>query len=436
MQPTLNLLLIYLVPLGVLLVAVGAIEERRVARAATVSSVALAVAILFYGLLGFGLQFGGIGLVNDAPGLKELIREWSPLDVLVGRGWGVVGLDAFAINLNSTNSDVMNLFIFHSAMAGAAVVLPILALAGRIEPGKSRVLLAAAVLMALISYPLAGNWVWGGGWLSQMGNSSGLGHGTVDFAGSGAVFLFGGMAALGALLGYGARSHTRVTTAANIPEFPSAHLPLLMILGAFLCLIGIAQFAVGDPFASKDLPLARILFNLVNAAAAGTIVATLYGWFVSGEPSAMLAARGALAGMAAGAASLPFVPGWSALLIGGVAGLVLPLSTYVVDRWIRADDEGLIVSTFGVAGAWGLLALAIFADGQYGVGWNKTGITEYLGVSNQGVTGIFALTGFVPDSPGQMEAQFFGVVAVGLLAFVTAWLTFFALRKVVGPSAG
>ena len=81
---------------------------------------------------------------------------------------------------------------------------------------------------------MAANWVWGGGWLQQFGLTTSLGHGMVDFAGSGVVFMFGGFATLGALLGYGVRTHTQVTTSANIPEYPSAHLPLFMILGAFL----------------------------------------------------------------------------------------------------------------------------------------------------------------------------------------------------------
>jgi ammonium transporter, Amt family len=429
-QTALNQFLIYLVPIGALLITVGAFEERRVARAATVAIIAFALAVLLYGFAGFGLQFGGVGLVNDAPGLKTFIREWSPLDVVAGPGWGLVGLDAFVVNLGGTNVDLLKLYLFHAALAGTAVMLPTLALAARIPRGKSRVLLIVAMLLALFFYPLAGNWTWGGGWLSQMGNTSGLGHGLVDYAGSGAVFVFGGLAALGGLLGYDARTHTQVTTAANIPEFPSAHLPVLMLLGAFLFLIGMT---VGGPFSPKGLPTDLILFNLVNAATAGVVLATLYGWFVSGEPSAMLAARGAVSGVVAVAASLPFIPGWAALIIGGVAGLLVPLSTYIVERWIRAQDEGLIVSTFGAAGIWGLLALAIFADGHYGVGWNGTGLKEYLGVPNQGVTGIFALPGFVPDSPGQMEAQFFGVIAIGLLAFLTSWATFYAMRKIWGP---
>lgn len=419
----------YLVPLAVLLVAAGALEERRTARAATVGLVAFALVMIVYGAAGFGFQFGGIGLVHDAPGLKALVREWSPLDPVFGLGWGMIGLDAFGINFLFVNPDITNLYLYHAALAACAVMMPALALAARV---RSRVVVIGAALLGILVYPLAANWVWGGGWLQNFGNTSALGHGLVDFAGSGVVFLFGGLAALGALLGYGVRSHTRVTTAANIPEFPSAHLPLLMILGAFLFLIGASVIAFGDPFPFPALPIPQIQLNLLNAAMAGLVVATLYGWFVSGEPLAMLASRGAVAGIVAVSASLPFIPAWAALVIGGVAGLLLPLSAYAVERWIRADDEALLVPTFGVAGIWGLLALAIFADGTFGVGWNKTGIGSHLGVEGQGVSGIFVQSGFVPDSPGQMEAQFFGVVAIGMLAFVFSFLIFFVLRRIGG----
>ncbi len=419
----------YLVPLAVLLLAAGAVEERRTARAATVALVSLALVLILYGAAGFGFQFGGIGLINDAPGLQALVREWSPLDTILGAGWGILGLDAFGINFVFVNSDITNLYLYHAALAATAVLMPVLALSARV---KSRVLVIGAALLGIFFYPLAANWVWGGGWLQQFGLTTGLGHGMVDFAGSGVVFMFGGFATLGALLGYGVRSHRSVTTSANIPEFPSAHLPLFMILGAFLFVIGASVIVFGNPFQIQALPTTQIQLNLINAAMAGLVVATLYGWFVSGEPSAMLAARGAVAGAVAIAASLPFVSAWAALVIGGVAGLLLPLTTYAVERWIRADDQALLVPTFGIAGLWGLLALAIFADGTYGIGWNKTGVEKYLGVAGQGVTGIFAQSGFVPDSPGQMEAQFFGILAIGLLAFVSSFAVFFTLRRIGG----
>lgn len=424
-----NVLFIYLVPLAVLLLAAGAVEERRTARAATVALVSLALVMVVYGAAGFGFQFGGIGLINDAEGLQALVREWSPLDTILGAGWGILGLDAFGINFVFINQDITNLYLYHAALAATAVLMPVLALAARV---RSRVLVIGAALLGIFFYPMAANWVWGGGWLQQFGLTSALGHGMVDFAGSGVVFMFGGFATLGALLGYGVRSHRSVTTSANIPEFPSAHLPLFMILGAFLFMLGASVIVFGDPFQIQDLPSTQIQLNLINAAFGGIVVATLYGWFVSGEPLAMLAARGAVAGVVAVSASLPFIPAWSALVIGGVAGLLLPLTTYAVERWIRADDQALLAPTFGVAGLWGLIALAIFADGGYGVGWNNTGINSYLGVPGQGVTGIFAQTSFVPDSPGQMEAQFFGVVAIGLLAFVSSFAVFFTLRRIGG----
>ncbi|HZQ06568.1 MAG TPA: hypothetical protein VFD70_08305, partial [Anaerolineae bacterium] len=347
----------------------------------------------------------------------------------LGTEWGILGLDAFGINLVFVNQDITNLYLYHAALAATAVLMPALALAARV---RSRVLVIGAAVLGIFFYPMAANWVWGGGWLQQFGITSSLGHGMVDFAGSGVVFLFGGLATLGALLGYGLRSHTGVTTAANIPEFPSAHLPLFMILGAFLFLLGGNAVVFANPFRIQDLPVTQIQLNLINAAMAGLVVATLYGWFVSGEPLAMLASRGLVAGMVAVSASLPFIAAWAALVIGGIAGLLLPLTTYAVERWIRADDQALLVPTFGVAGIWGLLALAIFADGTYGIGWNKTGAGRYLGVAGQGVTGIFAQTGFVPDSPGQMEAQFFGIVAIGLLAFLTSFAVFFTLRRIGG----
>lgn len=419
----------YLVPLAVLLLAAGAVEERQSARAATVALVSLAVVLIVYGAAGFGFQFGGIGLINPAEGLQALVREWSPLDTVLGSGWGVLGLDAFGINFVFVNPDITNLYLYNAALAATAVLMPALALAARV---RSRVLVIGAALLGIFFYPMAANWVWGGGWLQQFGITSTLGHGTVDFAGSGVVFMFGGFATLGALLGYGVRSHTEVTTSANTPEFPSAHLPLFMILGAFLFMLGSSVIVFGNPFQIQNLPATQIQLNLINAAMAGLVVATLYGWFVSGEPLAMLAARGAVAGVVAVSASLPFIPAWAALVIGGVAGLLLPLTTYAVERWIRADDRALLVPTFGVAGLWGLIALAIFADGSFGVGWNKTGVQNYLGVAGQGVTGIFALGGFVPDSPGQMEAQFFGVVAIALLAFISSFAVFFTLRRIGG----
>ena len=145
-----NLLAIYLLPIAVLLIAAGALDERRVARAATIATIAFALVLLVYGLVGFGFQFGGVGLVLSAPGLKSLIREWSPLDVVIGPGWGMMGLDAFGILLKPVNADVMNLFLYHAALAGTAVLLPVLAVAARVH---SRTILIGALLLGAVFFP-------------------------------------------------------------------------------------------------------------------------------------------------------------------------------------------------------------------------------------------------------------------------------------------
>src|SRR5215218_8129319 len=122
----------YLVPLAVLLLAAGAVEERRTARAATIALVSLAVVLVVYGAAGFGFQFGGIGLINKAEGLQALVREWSPLDTVLGAGWGILGLDAFGINFVFVNQDITNLYLYHAALAATAVLMPVLALAARV----------------------------------------------------------------------------------------------------------------------------------------------------------------------------------------------------------------------------------------------------------------------------------------------------------------
>jgi Amt family ammonium transporter len=134
-------------------------------------------------------------------------------------------------------------------------------------------------------------------------------------------------------------------------------------------------------------------------------------------------AAGAIATLAAG----PFVPPWAALLIGAVAGLLVPLATYVVDYVLRLDDPTAVIVTHGLGAAWGLLAVALFADGLAGRGWNGIGLDRYLGVAGQGVTGLLAAVQMQPDWPGQIQAQIIGLAAVVLIPFFAATVGFAAI---------
>jgi len=285
------------------------------------------------------------------------------------------------------------------------------------------------LLIAAVIYPIIGNWVWGGGWLANLGLNLELGHGFVDFAGSGMVHLLGGVAALGGILAFGFRSENRQEPA----KMPPVHLPLLAILGALLLLIGWLGLVFSNPLytSNEGLPRALITVNIILAASSSLLVAMLYAWFTTGGADVLMAARGLAAGLIAISAACPFVPPWAALVIGAVAGLLLPLGIYLVEYLLRLDDPAAAIATHGLSGLWGLLALAIFADGIYGAVWNGIGAEEYLGIAGQGVSGYLVASGFQLDLLNQLYAQLAGIATIAIVAFALAWLFFKMLDVLV-----
>ena len=414
----------FLIPASLTLIGVSASPERRALHVALGGLTALTLGIIVYALVGFGLQFGGLGLVSRLAGVEGLIREWSPFDVTRGPGWGVVGLDGFLILGWDHPPGIYALFFFQASLAATSVVIPALALAGRV---RRPLLLLAILLVSAVIYPLFGNWAWGGGWLAMLGQTEGLGHGFVDFAGAGVVHGLGGMVALAGLLACGLR--VRQEELAEPEALPPVHFPLLAVLSSFLILIGGFALAAGQSMTTPDLPAPLLLVNLLVAGSAGTLLAALYTWFTTGAPEVQMAVRGLVAGLVAASAPLPFVSPWTAAMIGGVAGLLVPLSTFVVERLVRLADSTGAVSVHAVSGLWGLLALGLFADGRHGAGWHGVGPTEYLGVVGQGVAGWLSAPGVHPDWPGQCYAQLVGIVALVLLALLLPWLLFKGLNR-------
>jgi Amt family ammonium transporter len=283
------------------------------------------------------------------------------------------------------------------------------------------------LLVAAVLFPLAACWAWGGGWLAKLGFTLQRGHGFVDYSGSGVVYLLGGCAALGALVGLGYRLPPYAPE--EPAEMPPAHFPLLANLGALLFGLGWLGWSLSSPFhvAGADLNLPRIAVNGMLAAAGAILASQTYCWFTVGHADPLMSARGTAAGFVALAAGAPFIPPWAALVVGAVAGLLLPLGVYAVERILRLPDATATVALGITAGAWGLLAVALFADGRSGQGWNGVGPTEYHTVLGQGVTGFIAAVGFIGDGPGQMMAQLAGMGAIALLALLVGWLIFLAL---------
>ena len=175
-----------LVPIGFVLIGVAGLEVEYAWNAALGGLAAISLATFAYWAIGFALHFGGIGLVYNDPALRQLVWEWSPLSTNWGTGWGVAGLSGWFLSGAQVTAFTYTLFLAHLPWVVTAAMLPAMALRGR---APAIVTLILALLIGGVIYPLAGNWVQGGGWLSALGRNLNLGHGFVDFGGAGTVHL-------------------------------------------------------------------------------------------------------------------------------------------------------------------------------------------------------------------------------------------------------
>jgi Amt family ammonium transporter len=403
-----------LVPVGLVLIGVTGLEPERALNAALGGVGAIGLAGLAYWAFGFALQFGGVGLTYLRPELRSLVWEWSPLPVEWGTGWGVAGLSGWLLSGGDLTALAYALFLSHLPWVFTAALLPVLALRGRAP--ASATLLLAFVLGGVI-YPLAGNWVQGGGWLSALGRNLALGHGFVDPGGAGTVFLLSAAFALAAVAVWPSPRRD----AASRHVLPPAYQPLLTVVGSLLLLAGVVGWLWSNPLQVQtlsDLALLRGSANIVLAAAGGSLVPLLYTWFVAGRSDPTLTSRGLAAGLVAGLGVAPFVQPGPALLVGVLAGATVPFVTYIVDHLLHLDDATGVLVAGGLPALLGLLLLGVFADGAAGAGWQLTGVGDYLGVSGQGISGLLVSSGFQRDFPGQLQAQVIGVVALILWGFV------------------
>jgi Amt family ammonium transporter len=257
-----------------------------------------------------------------------------------------------------------------------------------------------------IIYPLFGTWVWGGGWLAMLGKNFGLGHGHVDFAGSSVVHMTGGVLAfVGAwLLGPRIGKYNSDGTPNAIP----GHNIPMAVIGTFILAFGWFGFNAGSTLAGTDLRIAVVAVNTMLASATGAMAATIWMWCVrTKKPDTSMMCNGMLAGLVAITAPCAFVTAGASCFIGLVSGILVVESVFFVERKLRIDDPVGAISVHGVNGAWGCLALGLFADGTYGDGWN-------------GVAGT--VKGLFYGDASQFLAQSIGVLTniiyVGLIGLV------------------
>lgn len=408
-----------LVPVGFVLIAVAGLDAERAWNAALGGVGAIGLAAFGYWAIGFALHFGGIGLVYPQAELRQLVWEWSPLSVDWGIGWGMAGLSGWFLSGPDVTALVYALFLGHLPWVMTVTLLPVMALRGR---APATVTLLLALVIGTLVYPLAGNWVQGGGWLSALGRNLNLGHGLVDFGGAGTVYLVAAGFGLAALVVWTPR---RAAQALEQIALPPAYQPLLAVVGSLLVLAGTLGWLWTNPLqvsAVGDLGLLRGSVNIILFASGGILVPLGYTWFVTGQSDPLLAARGLVAGTVAGLAMGPFVQPGVAFLIGLLAGATVPFLTFVIDGVLRLDDATGIVTSHGIPALLGLLFVGIFADGVVGAGWQMTGVESYLGVNGQGVSGLLVGQNFQADFPGQLQAQIVGILVLSLWGFLTGML--------------
>jgi Amt family ammonium transporter len=410
-----------LLPLGLILIAGGALAGRRPAKSAVAGLGALALAAISYWAVGLAFHLGGVGLVSDLPGLEGLVWEWaSPFNL----DWGVMGLRGFFLLDEASTPAAMSLYLAYLPPLAVATILPLLSLRERM-PGWMAAL--GGLVVAALVYPVAANWFSGGGWLMHIGDTLGLGHGYIDLTGVSTAAVVGGLAALLGILFFGRRLPPLAED--ELPALPPVHLPVLAVLGAGLFIVGGMTLAGANPIHTQaGVITPRAGVNLVLAAAGGAFLPCLYTWFTTGAADSLMAARGAAAGVLSVAAAMAFVPPWAALLLGAAAGILVPLVTFLVHHVLRIEDPTGAVPVGLLGGILGVLAAGLFGDGLAGQGWNGIGSETYLGVAGQGITGFFPASGFAPDWPGQINAQLVGLAAIAGLTVAIVGGLFLVLK--------
>lgn len=314
-------------------------------------------------LVGFGLMFGaGNGFIGKIGGIAT--------EAHYGSGMLPDGVPFWAFLIFQTVFCATSATIVSGAMA---------------ERTKFLSYCIYSLMISLVVYPVSGHWIWGGGFISQMGFH--------DFAGSCAVHMVGGVAALiGAIiLGPRIGKYTKDGKSKAIP----GHNLTVGALGVFILWFCWFGFNCGSTTAAT-YNLGDIAMTTNLAAAAATLVTLIVTWVRYGKPDISMTMNGALAGLVAITASCDVVNDYEALFIGAVAGVVVVFAVEFFDKVVKIDDPVGAISVHGVCGALGTLFTGIFGEG----------------------------CSFI--------TQLIGFVAVAAYTLILAFILFFVLKKTIG----
>jgi Amt family ammonium transporter len=398
---------------GFAMVETGFTRAKNAAHTMSMNFMVYPIGMIGYWICGFALQMGGIGQAGGVPslgGTAPLSHEF--VLTLFGKPFGLFGATGFFMGADVYDVGVFTLFLFQMVFMDTTVTIPTGAMA---ERWKWSSFLVYGFFMSMCVYPLFANWVWGGGWLSQLGANFGLGHGHVDFAGSSVVHMVGGVAALAGAIVLGPRLG-KFAKDGKAVAIPGHHIPMA-IVGTFILAFGWFGFNPGSTLAGTDLRIGVVATNTMLASAGGALAAMVLMMWKFGKPDPSMMANGMLAGLVAITAPCAFVTAPVAVLIGVISGVLVVYSVFFVEQKLKVDDPVGAISVHGANGAWGVLALGLFADGKYGDGWNSVPGT---------VTGLFY------GAPKQFLAQVIGTVVCFVFVFAMFYLFFKVLDAIIG----
>jgi Amt family ammonium transporter len=364
--------LVFVMHLGFASLEAGFVQKKNVVNILFKNAMIISIGLLTYFLCGFNLMYPGI---NEGGFF----------------GFGGFGLTmpeeaAGLIEYADGNYTYWTDFIFQAMFAATCCTIVSGAVAERIKLGP---FLIFCLLFVSISYPITGMWKWGAGWLDA--------RGFYDFAGSTIVHSVGGWGALAGIILLGPRAGKY--TATGTRPIPGHSMPLAAI-GVFLLWFGWFGFNGGSVL-SADPELVSLTFTTTSlAAAAGAIGAFVVSYLQFKNYDLPMVLNGILGGLVGITASADSVTVNESIIIGFIAGVLIPLAVVFFDR-LKLDDPVGATSVHLICGIWGTLAVAIFGD-------------------------------FDDPNVGEFSDQLIGIVAIGLFTFTFAFLLFYILKITLG----
>jgi Amt family ammonium transporter len=395
-------------------ISAGAEEHTSASNAVAIDTIwtLMAAFLVFFMQAGFAMVETGFTRAKNACNImmKNLmdfavgsIAFWAVgFGIMFGSSvLGIFGTSGFFLSTGdpSTGEGLWQFayWIFQAVFAATAATIVSGAMAERTK--FNSYLTYSAIITALI-YPIVGHWIWGGGWLSA--------RGFIDFAGSTVVHSTGGWAALAGALLLGPRIG-KYSPDGKSNAIPGHNIPLAS-LGIFILWFGWFGFNAGSTTSGTNLNIATIAVTTNLAAAAGSISAMIFVWLRFGKPDVSMSLNGALAGLVGITAGCANVSPLSAVIIGTIAGILVVISVEFIDKVLKIDDPVGAISVHGVCGAWGTLAVGLFAEQKFG-----------------GINGLFYGGGMA-----QLSAQILGAASVFVWVFLSAFVLFYVIKSTMG----